>query len=183
MGGGDLQDNTERVSSPVVVSWWSDCGPVDLAALAERIEPVEIDGPSRPEVKHVDVGGGHPVAIDAVAYYYRGSASGHRGWLFCRGDRAAGFILSTEAWLGGPAWRGVRSHWLTLSRAREPGRSRGSADVRRPGWGANPRPGPPTTITPSNSASACRPCSTTSASAPWPPRHRQTNCRSEASSG
>ena len=42
-----------------------------------------------------------------------------------------------------------------------------------PGWAANPRPGPPSTVTTRTSASACRPCSGTSASTRSRQPHRQ----------
>jgi hypothetical protein len=47
------------------------------------------------------------------------------------------------------------------------------AGVRSPRMGRKPRSGPPLTATMRLSASACRSCSTTSASKPSPPPHRQ----------
>jgi hypothetical protein len=47
------------------------------------------------------------------------------------------------------------------------------AGVRNPRMGASPRPGPPSTVTTRTSASACRPCSSTSASTRSRQPHRQ----------
>jgi Sulfate permease family len=47
------------------------------------------------------------------------------------------------------------------------------AGIRSPSWAASPRSGPPSTVTTRTSASACRPCSSTSASTRSPQPRRQ----------
>ena len=76
---------------------------IDLARLASSQNAISALGANVPDAKPEQ---GWSCNILA--------ASDHRGWRFCRRDRAGGFILLTVG-VGGWQWRSVRSHWLTSS--------------------------------------------------------------------